>query len=87
MGDKDDGNAACGHRTDGVQQRRRFLLGQNRGRLVENEKLEVVLAELSRNFRKLLVTDRHVADDHMLVDMNAHLLDGFCRAFVHLLVI
>ena len=23
----------------------------------------------------------------MLVDMNAHLLDGFCRAFVHLLVV
>ena len=33
------------------------------------------------------MADRHVADDHMLIDVNAHLFDGFRRAFVHLLII
>ena len=87
VGDKDDGNTARCHRADGVKQRCRFLLGQNRGRLVENEKLEVVFTQLTGDFRKLLMADRHVADDHMLIDVNAHFLDGFRRAFIHLLII
>lgn len=41
------------------------------GRLVENKQLEMLLAQLARDLRELLMADRHIADDHVGVDVDA----------------
>ena len=87
MGDEDDGNALGGHIADGVQQRFGFLLRQHGGGLVQDQQLQVFLAELAGDFGKLLVAHRHAADDHFLVDLNAHFFDGALGAHIHFLII
>ena len=73
---ENNGNALFRHGTDGVEQSFRLFLRQYGGRFIENEQLELILAELTRDLGKLLVADRHIADAHTLVDMKAHLVDG-----------
>ena len=47
----------------------------------------MIFAQLARNFGKLLVPDRHIADDHVRVDRNAHLADRLGGAGVHFFII
>ena len=85
--DKDNGDALFRHGADGSQQRFRLLLGEHRGRLVQDQDLELILAELTRDLRELLVSDGHFADDHVLVDVKAHLVDGGLRTAGHFIII
>lgn len=55
----------------GIEQRRSLLFRQNGGRLVENKQLEMLLAQLTRDLGELLMADRHIADDHVGVDVDA----------------
>ena len=85
--DEDNRDAAFGHGANGIEQRLGLLLGQNGGRLIQDQELELILAELARDLRKLLVADGHFADDHVLVDGEAHLVDGGLRPAGHFIVI
>ena len=87
VGDEDHGDAPGGHAADGVQQRLRLLLGEHGGGFVQDQQLQVLLAQLAGDLRKLLVPHGHAADDHLLVDSHAHLLDGFCGAVIHFLIV
>ena len=87
MGDEDHGDALSGHAPDGVQKGLGLLLGEHGGGLVQNQQLQLVLAQLPGDLGELLVAHRHTADDHFGVDLHAHLLDGLGGAAVHLLVV
>ena len=83
MGNKDDGDAPGGHTPDGGKQGFRFLLREYGGGLIQDQQLELVLAELPGDFRKLFVPDGHIMNDHGSVNMHAHLFDGFFGFFGH----
>ena len=68
------------HAADGIEQRRSLLFRQNGGRLVENKQLEMLLAQLTRDLGELLMADRHIADDHVGVDVDAHFFNGLLAA-------
>ena len=85
--DEDDRDAARRHAADGIEQRRSLLFRQNGGRLVENKQLEMLLAQLARDLGELLMADRHIADDHVGVDVDAHFFNGCRCTAVHLLII
>ena len=87
VGDEDDGNTPGGHAPDGLQQGLGLPLRQHGGGLVQNQELQLVLAQLPGNLRELLVAHGHVADDHFGVDGDAHLLDGGGGPPVHLFII
>ena len=87
MGDEDHRDPLGGHAPDGLQQGLGLLLRQHGGGLVQDQKFELVLAQLTGNLRKLLVAHGHTADDHLGVDLHAHLLNGRRGPAVHLLVI
>ena len=87
VGDEDHGDAPGGHAADGVQQRLCLLLGEHGGGLVQDQQLQVLLAQLAGDLRELLVTHGHAADDHLLVDSHAHLLNSFCGAVIHFLIV
>ena len=87
VGNKDDGNAPLGHTADGIQQRIRFLLRQHGGGLIQDQQLQLILAQLSCNFGKLLMTDRHIADAHVGIDVDTHLLDGGIRTLIHFFIV
>ncbi len=76
MGDEDDGDALGGHVADGVQQRGGLFFGQHGRRLVQNQQLELVLAQFAGNLRELLVANGHIADTHIRVNLHAHFLNG-----------
>ncbi len=83
MGNEYHSDAPGRHAADGIQQRSRLALGQDRRGFVEDQELQLFLAELARDLGKLLVTDGHVVDDHLAVDLHAHLLDGIAGALSH----
>ena len=87
VGDEDYGDLLGGHGPDGIQQSLGLLLRENGGGLVQNQQLELILAQLTGNLCKLLVAHGHTADDHFRVDLHAHLLDGRGGPPVHLLVV
>ena len=87
VGDEDHRDALGGHAADGVQQRLGLLLRQNGGGLVQDQQLQVFLAELAGDLGELLVTHGHAADDHFLIDLHAHFFDGALGALIHFLIV
>ena len=85
--DKDYGDASCRHTADRVKKRLRFSLRQNGRGLVQDQDPELLFGQFSRDLGKLLVTDRHAVDHHVLIDRHAHLLDSGLGSFVHFLAI
>ena len=85
--DENDGDALLGHGPDRAEKRFRFLLGQDGRRLVQNQQFQVVLAEFTGNFGKLLMTDGHFTDTHAFVDLEAHFVNGGFRTPGHFVVI
>ena len=87
MGDEDNSDATGRHAPDGVQQSSGLLLRQNGGGLVQDQQLELVLAQLTGDLGELLMTNGHIADDHVLVDLHAHFVNGLCGLGLHFFII
>ena len=83
--DENNGDTPRGHAADRIQQGIRLTLCQNSRGLVEDQKTQLVFGQFSCDFRELLVSDRHAADDHVAVDVDTHLLDGFDSRLIHCL--
>ena len=81
--DEDDCDPSGGHSADRVEERLCLFLGQNRGGFIEDQDPELLLGEFSRDLSKLLVTDRHAVDHHVLIDRDTHLFDRCLRSVVH----
>ena len=84
MGDKDDGNAPLRHAADGIQQSLGFFFRQHGGGFIQNQKAQLLLAQLAGNLGKLLVPHGHGVDGHVRVNVNAHFLNGPGAALSHL---
>ena len=87
MGDEDYGDPLGRHVPDGLQQCLGLFLRQDRGGLVQDQQLQVLLTQLPGDLRKLLVAHRHIADDHVSADLDAHFVNGLGGALLDLLII
>ena len=83
--DENNGDAPRGHTADRVEQGLCLTLCKNGSGLVEDQKTQLIFGQFSCNFRKLLVSDRHTADDHVTVDVDTHLFNGFDCRLIHCL--
>ena len=61
----------------------RLALGEDRGRLVEDEQPCLAPVYLARYFRKLLVSDGHLAYQRVGLEVDAERLDGLLRPRAH----
>ena len=84
---KNHGNAFGSHAADGIQQCLCLFFRQDSRRLIQYQQFQIILAELSRDLSKLLMTHGHIADNHFGVNLNAHLINSLLRTFGHLLII
>ena len=87
VGDKDHSDALFRHGTDGGKQSLGLFFREYGGRLIQDQDLELVLAELACNLGKLFMADRHLADDHVFVDVEAHFVNGSLGTTGHFVIV